>query len=39
VHKIISASEVNTVVTDSGIPGDIKTALESAGVQLHIIDL
>lgn len=39
VHKIISASEVNTVVTDSGIPADIKTALESAGVQLHIIDL
>lgn len=39
VHKILSANEVNAVVTDSGIPVDIKTALENAGVQLHIVDL
>ena len=39
VHKIIAASEINVLVTDSGIPAEIKTALEDAGVRLHILDL
>ncbi|NMM40632.1 transcriptional repressor AgaR [Pseudoalteromonas arctica] len=39
VHKIIAASEINVLVTDSGIPAEIKTALEIAGVRLHILDL